>query len=232
MAGISPETPNPLSSIYQGRGEEVDQFRPIFTGDVLRSADRHDSSIVLQHPCALRTGGVELVERLLVAAVLPAKDLPLSGGKFRSDWAKESLRVMRLPDLEGDGTEVGVDFRRINIVLGGELQQYERVAILSLTGVNLLLQRWIRHNARVIIPTATIAEQVVGPFEEADLAADWCSSLADSPADALSLLHEFDTWIKEPLHPTGGLTRQAALEDPQTRPAVRRALQQRLRAHR
>ncbi len=55
------------------------------------------------------------------------------------------------------------------IVSPDQLQQAKRIACLSQFGVNLLLQRWIQHNSRVVVPTEKIDEATVSQFDEADL---------------------------------------------------------------
>ncbi len=71
------EAPNSAGEIYLSRGDEVAPARPLFTGDIfqlpavpgLRDDGAPDAVILLQHPCAFRTDGVDLAPRLLVAEV-------------------------------------------------------------------------------------------------------------------------------------------------------------------
>lgn len=224
MSSVRAETPQPLDSIYAGRGEDVDPLRPVFTGDVFSRESGGAPVIVLQHPCALRADGVELVDRILVAEVAPIAEVT-KRANARTDWADESMRAMPLPGLYEDGKDYAVDFRRIDALNGSEFQGgLRRVAILSLSGVNVLQQRWIRHNSRVLIPTGTYAEQIIGPYEEADLAAEWLFELDGVPAHAASQMHDFAKWIAAPAFQGDRRSRQDLLEEAQSRSSVRRAM--------
>ncbi len=72
-------------SLYRARGEDVVAHRPFITGDVFEKtlvqgigATKTKTVALLQHPCALRTNGVDLVARLLVAEVRQFTPLPLA----------------------------------------------------------------------------------------------------------------------------------------------------------
>lgn len=54
-----------------------------------------------------------------------------------------------------------------------DLDLDKRVACMSQTGVNLLLQRWVHHNSRAVIPTATYQEVSSPAYEETDLIEEW-----------------------------------------------------------
>lgn len=227
---VRAETPRPPESIYEGRGEDVDAFRPVFTGDVFGLPEPNSRPvIVLQHPCALRSDGVELVPRVLIAKLRPAREV-LGREKIRRDWHEESLRVMPLPNLLEDGEHWVADFREVDTVPGPQLQSgTDRLAIFSLTGVNLLLQRWVRHNSRVLVPTMTLAEVVTGPYEEADLAAAWSFELQEVAPSGPTHLHDFAAWITGPAFSGDRTSRQQLLEQPQARPSVRRSMSQEVR---
>ncbi len=79
-------------SLYRARGEEVVAHRPFFTGDIfthtlVRGIDEPKTRTIalLQHPCALRTNGVDLVARLLVAELRKFKP-PSARGVARPRW--------------------------------------------------------------------------------------------------------------------------------------------------
>ncbi|MDN5731040.1 MAG: hypothetical protein L0K41_06290 [Yaniella sp.] len=210
------ETPKPLSSIYLARGvDEVDEYRPWFTGDVFQVKNSSDMMIMLQHPCSLRIDGSVLEERLLMAQITIGKN-------HRSDWNKHAFAEMPLPELiEGDDTKYVVSFRHLELV---ESETFgdgsSRIATLSSHGINLLLQRWIFQNSRVIVPTMTYEEQISGPYNEADLEAEWLSELDGTQQGTSTTFHQ---WIRE--SPDGSdIRRQAMLEDPQQRAFVRREM--------
>ena len=68
-------------ALYRARGEEVSETRPIFTGDVFTKVQLPGSTgnvkartvAVLQHPCSMRTNGVDLAWQVLVASCPPER---------------------------------------------------------------------------------------------------------------------------------------------------------------
>src|SRR4051812_22852388 len=73
--------------------------RPIFTGDVFDKVEvqsigttKRKPVVVLQHPCALRTNGVDLHPRLLVAELRTHPLIPIE------DWSRH-ISKMPLPEL-------------------------------------------------------------------------------------------------------------------------------------
>lgn len=88
------------SSLYRARGDEVVRYRPVFTGDVFENVQvqglgqaRTKNVILLQHPCALRSNGVDLHPRLMVAEVRQHRVIPVE------DWTGH-ISKMPLPDLK------------------------------------------------------------------------------------------------------------------------------------
>lgn len=230
MSDVVLETPSPRDIMYMSRGDEVDAFRPLFTGDIYAKRNAGDDFeqivIVLQHPCALRVRGVELAREILAARISVS-------GKPRSDWADESIRVMPVPDLFQDGAHYAADFVDVVLIPSSELvSKWERVAILSELGVNLLTQRWVHHNSRVVIKTVTYNEQTAGPFHEADLEAEWCMMLDGQEPQGESAEFDFHEWIRRPWSPGVPMSRQSMLDDPQKRASVRRAMNDEVRARR
>ena len=213
------ETPSDLDSIYRGRGEEVDTFRPVLTGDVFQVEG--DSSappqllLILQHPCALRVDGVNLYSSLLAARVVPFAGL-------RSDWARITYKMMPLPNLLGDGQHYAASFVELRTVESAVLQSSQRVATLSEVGIHHLLQRWVFHSTRVVVKTVSIHESVVAQLEEAELLAEWLRDLDGLEDDSASTA-AFHDWVRGPLG-AGALSRQDALTDPRRRAAVRREM--------
>jgi hypothetical protein len=217
---ITLETPTPPELMYMARGDDVDPFRPLFTGDVYKRRESGGNTnvvVVLQHPCALRIGGVDLVPNVLSAPLKPSS-------RHRSDWAKESMRVMPFPALE-HGADFSADFVGVVLIPSADFATaWERIAILSELGVNLLVQRWVHHNSRVVIPTITYNAQTAGPFHEADLEAEWCWSLSSTTPAGISVEHDFHDWLRQPWSVDETQSRQEILDDPQKRAGVRRAM--------
>jgi hypothetical protein len=227
MSEITLETPSPLDSMYLSRGDEVDSYRPVFTGDVwARVADNgalSDMVIVLQHPCALRVAGTRLMPELLTARITEVRSA-------RTLWSTEVVRLMPLPELLLTDQKFAADFTHLELVNSDTLAvERTRIAVLSMLGVNLLLQRWVHHSSRVTIKTSTYNEQTSGPYNEADLAADWCEQLETNESDPEQLQEDFHDWIRQPWSNESSRTRQSMLDDPQQRPSVRRAMSRELK---
>jgi hypothetical protein len=125
---------------------------------------------------------------------------------------------MPLPDLiEGDYFEAS--FVDLEILGPADLGAATRVASLSQEGINLLMQRWVFHNSRAVIPLANYQEVSSAEFEEADLTEDWCDDRileGVSLEDATTEAHE---WLRS--NSPGGPTWQSLLADPGARSTVR-----------
>lgn len=74
-----------------------------------------------------------------------------------------------IPTLETGRRHQAAFFDEPYLVSPDDLMPDKRIAYLSQTGVNLLLQRWVHHNSRVVVPTATYQEVSSPAYEEADL---------------------------------------------------------------
>ncbi|MEL0625390.1 hypothetical protein V6245_00380 [Salinibacterium amurskyense] len=209
-------------SLYLYRGEEVNQFRPVFTGDVFRLPENAGTFQITQHPCAIRLNGVDLVEQLLVASVDSTRALK------PSEW-KGNYKHMPLPDLNGEGTgHHSSFFHKPSLLSSDLLESGTRLACLSQLGVNLLLQRWVHHNSRVVVPTWSVDQATAEQYEEADLIEEWVDdwhSAGLDPASGESSAHE---WLRS--KPANGTASwQSMLGNAQTRSKVRSAMRAELR---
>ncbi|WP_278262995.1 hypothetical protein [Nocardia sp. AG03] len=211
------ETPDRHTDLYEMRSTDVTEFRPYFTGDILEFPDA-SRAILVQHPCALRNG-VELLPNLMTVRVVEAS------GKPRSDWHKESPKLMPLPELLPETFHVA-RFTDLSITPSKQIETSTRIAILSAFGVNLLMQRWVYHNTRVIIPTHTFDEQMIGPSLEADLACEWREENLDvEPNRALT---EFGQWL-DSSDTDGQPSWRSRLPIRQAHSVIRRAMRAHLR---
>ena len=218
-------------SLYRARADDVPLYRPIFTGDSFLKAEVHavggtvvKDVIVLQHPCSLRTNGMDPHSRLLVAELRRHKIIPTR------DWAGH-IAKMPLPDLLVSVTSgrrhQAAFFDELYFAAPNQLMPEKRVACMSQVGVNLLLQRWVFHNSRVAIPTWRY-QQVSSPqFEEADLTEEWCEERLETDLSVRDATVEALTWLRETN--ADGVMRQELLEDPQSRSAVRKEMREALR---
>ena len=219
------EAPGPLGnpdweSLYLYRGPEVVQGRPIFTGDVFFDAEvqgigaiETKSIMVLQHPCALRVDGINLATSLIVAEVLVDKLY------VESQW-QGNYKIMPLPYLTNEENPHHVaDFMSMYLAISDSLELCKRVASMSPSGVNLLLQRFVYHNSRGVLPTWKYNEVTSGPYEEADCIEEWCAIRVPQGLTVEAASVEAAKWLDD--DGGSGVTRRSLLENPQHRPGVR-----------
>lgn len=216
--------------LYRARGGEVEPHRPLFTGDVFADVPLAGSTetvkprtvLVIQHPCAMRTNGYELVLRLLVAEVRHHR--PLTAEEW-TQFGKLMPLPNLFPDIEGRRCHQAAFFDQLHLAEARALTR--RVACLSQFGVNLLLQRWVNHNSRVVVPTFEFNRATAGVFEEADLIEDWCFERAAVDVPVADATAECVHWLRQ--DGGGGIMRQRMLEDDQARSTVRRQMRAALR---
>jgi hypothetical protein len=210
--------------LYRGRAADVSETRPVFTGDTFRKqgSDPPEAMMLLQHPCALRIDGVNLAERLLVARVSVAPLIAAAG------WTG-NYKKMPLPDLGlvPEDRHATASFVDLDVVAPGDLLSEQRLSTLSQVGVNLLLQRWVHHNSRVVVPTGTFQLVTSGPFEEADLTEEWCDEVVNHGRSLTDAMSDAHGWIRA--EGPQGTSRQILLEDPQHRSAIRKEMRQHLK---
>src|SRR4051794_36893210 len=95
------EAPTSSSDLYLARGAEVNVDRPLLQGDVFADIeipgvdDGPGVAAIITHSCAMRTDGVHLVDRLLVARVELAPDVPFAR------WVDGHFKILPLPELLG-----------------------------------------------------------------------------------------------------------------------------------
>lgn len=213
------------SSLYRYRGAEVDEARPVFTGDVFLGVDVHGvdglatskNIMVVQHPCALRSNGIDLSPKLLVVEVVPSE-------LFAASRWKGNYRVMPLPELVpgSENEHYSGLFLEACLVIPDALAADKRIACMSPSGVNLLLQRWVYHNSRAAIATSKYDDATSAQYEEADAIEDWCDirrgkgiSIEDATTEAVN-------WFSD--DGGGGVPRRVLLENRQYRSNIRKAM--------
>ncbi len=212
------------SVLYLARGiDEVVAHRPVFTGDVFDGAlvrpPRGDAEqktvMIIQHPCAMRPNGVDIAPSLLVAEVVRY-------GALRPEKWSGSGKLMPLPGLRQEAPSGKKDFAALfddtHHVHRDDLG--ERVACLSPRGLNLLLQRWVYHSSRVVVPTFTYNDAVSSVYEEADIVEEWCDIATSAGRTIAEASQDAGAWLSET---SGEVTRRKMLEDPQRRSVIRKA---------
>ncbi len=214
------------SGLYRARGDEVVPQRPIFTGDVFFGVtvigeEEPKNVLVLQHPCVIRRG-IELTPKLLVAEVAAAARI------MPSKWADGFMRQLPLAELvpEDSPADFAAFFDRHHLILRAGLNLDRRVAAMSQSGVNLLMQRWVHHNSRVVVPTQDYQTATSAQFDEADIIEEWCIDREDDGVTLTEANVEIDAWLAGDASQAS--SRRSRLGDPQQRSAVRRELRAQL----
>lgn len=88
----------------------------------------------------------------------------------------------------------------------------------------MLMQRWVHHNSRVIVPTHEYQKVTSAQYEEADIIEEWCLDRMYDDVSFEEATVEIDRWLTGDKNST---TPRARLDDPQQRSAIRREV----RAH-
>ncbi|MEU0793837.1 hypothetical protein ABZ342_27530 [Amycolatopsis sp. NPDC005961] len=217
-------------SLYRSRADEVASTRPIFTGDIFRDVlvsgvdePARKNIIILQHPCAMRTDGISLVDRVLVAEI--RTDRAFSAREWLRNFKKMPLPLL-LGHNEADAGYVAL-LNSLYFAKPKDLELDHRIACLSQVGVNLLLQRWVHHNSRVIVETFQYQEVSSSAFEEVELIEEWCDERLEDGDELERHAREALAWLRE--DSGNGKTWQELLADPQTRSTVRRQMRSKLR---
>jgi hypothetical protein len=166
---------------------------------------------------------VDLQSRLIVGEVRQHKVLSVA------EWTGY-FNTMPLPDLNPSVTSgkrhQAAFFDELCLVGPDDLDLNKRVACMSQTGVNLLLQRWVHYSSRAVISTATYQEVSSPAYEETDLIEEWVEERVEVGLDLREATVEAMKWLRED---TGGVMRQRLLEEPQSRSTIRRQLRVALR---
>lgn len=215
------ETPEDPADLYRACGDEIVTARPVLTGDVFNEVKiidtdgttHHKMVMVLDHPCSLRTDGVNLMPRLTVAEVRSRQP-----GKWEGCFNRFFLPAP-FPGADGPKQPSAAFFDACYHISPEQLQAGTRLACLSNFGLNLLLQRRVHHFSRVVVPTFEFQNANEGVYEEADLIEEWCLDRELDGLKPLDAAAEAVSWLREE---EDGARRQDLLKDSQRRSTVRR----------
>ena len=207
------------NDLYLARGQSVNICRPFLTGDVfdgvaIPGAQEDGRAIVIAHPCSMRGRNGALQEKILCAAVKP-----YVGDSRPEAWENGYYSVMPLPHLLEDGQCFGGLFNEIGLVTSANLDSANRIACLSVPGINILQQRLIYHLTRLEVRTFTLHDACCHTFEEADLLEEWNDSLTAGGISLAESTAEFEELVRR--DQGGGRTLQGDLQDAQRRASVR-----------
>jgi hypothetical protein len=201
--------------LYVARGTEVPAHRPIYTGDVFlgvplrptRGEVKTRAVMVIQHPCAMRPDGIHLSPSILVARVHPFPVLA------RTRW-NTSGKLMPLPDLVRDIQSTKANqaafFDDTYHIHPADLILENRIACLSEIGTYLLLQRWVYHSSRVVVPTWQYEDMNSHVFAEADILESWCEPAIETGVLLVDAVSDAAAWLDEEV---GGTTRRQMLRN-------------------
>jgi hypothetical protein len=226
---LSLDRPASAESLYLERGDPVEPWRPVLTGDVFRGVaipgvPQHAFTIIVAHPCTMRGAGGQLKPRLAALPVDPHQAIPLD------EWVDKHYRVCPLPALvvNDPSKHYAARLDEPGTIDSAQLQLSERIACLDEHGILLLQQRFIANLARIKVNLTTLDEASRYVFEEVELLEEWHLELSKRRVDGHEALEqairvemtEFDQFLSLPAQEP---LRRRLLEAPQ-RAAVRRAV--------
>lgn len=201
--------PRDNTELYDARGEDVSDLRPVCQGDVfeglsLPGYDGDDHSLVMlsQHPCSLREGAA-LRPRVQAAPVRPYQRVRPNG------WSGHG-KVFPLPEFDGT-RHLAAFLSEAGMITADQLEGARRVATLSDQAVLLLQQRIVWTAAHTIIKLDTFEEFNAPALAELELLEDWnellCGELTGTErSEALArTAQEFETFVRD-----SGLQQQLA----------------------
>ncbi|MGQ0846885.1 MAG: hypothetical protein ACT4QF_22420 [Sporichthyaceae bacterium] len=189
------------------------------------SGEKTRTVMIAHHPCALRSDGVTLHERLVVHVV---RDHPLVA---REAWGGH-VDKMPLPEIDpttqSRRRHMAAIFEAPGFVDSAELDPARRIACLSPYGVNLLMQRWVHFASRLVVPTFDFDLVTSSAYTEVDLVEEWCAHRVEQGLTVAHAEVEAAEWLRGSTD--NGKRRQDLLKDPQQRSTVRRAMRSALEA--
>ncbi|MEU2901336.1 hypothetical protein ABZ771_00335 [Streptomyces globisporus] len=221
------DKPNDPAEIYRALSDDVNPARPVLTGDVFAHVPVANTDgtftertvMILDHPCSLRQDGVNLVDRLLTAEVHRTE-----AGSWRNGHYNKMFLPAPYPDADGKANPCAAFFDASYHVSPEQLEAGTRIACLSPVGINLMLQRRVKHFSRVTVKAFEFMDANHGVYEEADLVEDWCMHRERDGVKTLDAVAECTEWLREG---EPGRRRQDLLKDAQQRSTIR----QQMRGH-
>lgn len=223
------ERPQDPRDLYHACGDDIVAARPVLTGDVYEGvivtetdgSKREITAMVFEHPCSLRVDGVNLAPRLNVGEVTPVEGAQWNGAFNRM------FLPPPFPQANNGVKACAAFFNQAYYVSPERLQAGTRIVCLSPYGINLFLQRWVKHSSRLTVETSKFQEANESPYEEADLIEEWCLEREEDGVKIPEAMAECMDWLRQTLQ--DGRRRQNLLGDPQTRSTVRRDARARLK---
>jgi hypothetical protein len=177
-------------------------------GDVYADVEIGDGNrgdvLVIQHPCSMRNGATQLlVDSILVAVI---SDYPNFGS-----WSG-SFQLMPLPKVDASSQKCAANFNHMKTVKSSELTNNNRIAVMTIEGVSLLIQRLTNYMTRTVVGSTVIEESIRPQYTESELAETWIGlDLQNNPQASF---YGFVHWINSTstTHP-GSIVRRTMLAD-------------------
>lgn len=224
------ERPQDPRDLYHACGDDIVAARPVLTGDVYEGVTvietdgsrREITAMVLDHPCSLRVDGLNLAPRLNVGEVVP-----VPGAQWNGCFNRMFLPPP-FPQATNGVKACAAFFDQGYYVSPEQLQAGTRIVCLAPSGINLFLQRMVKHSTRLTVETSKFQEANESPYEEADLIEEWCLDREEDGVKIPEAMSECMDWLREKL--PDGRRRQQLLEGSQTRSTVRRDARAHLKA--
>lgn len=219
------DAPRSPAELYLARGEEVEPYRPVMTGDVFANIeipgvdDGAGLAMVTAHPCSMRAGA-HLRSHVQMARVA-------SGPPIALDNWDGNYGVVPLPALTSSRDMK----QRAVLELSGRVRTDQlvggsRIAIMDVKGVLLVGQRIAFNSTRVVVDLETLLGSVAHVLEEANLLEEWMrvrlagrGGPTEFSVEVVRQEALFDALMHTEID---SLTLRDRLLDPLTRPAVRR----------
>ena len=216
------ETYEDPAELYWARGEEVNDLRPVFTGDVFLNVpipgiQEDGMAMTIAHPCSMRRTAGKFRQRILVAPVCPSEQTGLGPAQWTSGYFNWSP----LPELQCDGALHLARIDDLGQATPADLAGTQRLACLSGRGISLLHQRLIWYLTRLAVETSQLFKSFEHVFDEVELLEEWKDVLCGAGIDeerATSLFDDFICGDKG-----NKRTLQKDLREAQRRPSVRSA---------
>lgn len=224
MSGL--DRPRSVDELYLARGDEVEPYRPVITGDVFEGVTIPGTdedlgfAIVLAHPCSMRAGA-HLRSHVQMATVRRGPPILLEG--WDGNYGVMPLPGLRRPGDLRDRAVFEVSCRVPTSILTPE----RRVACLDTKGILLLLQRLTFNMTRYAPDQDTLLESIDYVLEEVDLMEEWMRARlvlgeGEDPEVAIRDQEQaFDAILSQEIN---GSTLRNSLRDPKSRATVRRAV--------
>jgi hypothetical protein len=225
---IALDRPATADELYLARGDEVEPYRPVLTGDVFSEITipgvgvPHELGMVISHPCNMRVGD-RLRDNIQMLPIVEYQDVPLD------HWVTGShARVFLLPESQLLERPCAARFDETGMVPSRELTPGRRRICLSERGILLLLQRLVFSLCRADIPIEQFERAIAHVLAEAELLEEWNERLVPAHgADVEAALAAEATAFDEFMRTVEGETElRTQLRESHRVPNVRRLVRQ------